>query len=284
MRNLKAYTEDAFLFHKNVVKRKQNPKADLGYKARLDSYNSKVENQFKLYDNGFNDKILENLIALSLTAQEKSDILALYSYKAKAIQNLKIKLTTTETNRIISTCQNCTIGEVSSMDHILPKETFAEFVVHPKNLFPSCSKCNSFKVNSWLEDGRRVFLNLFIDELPPEQYLFVNAVVTTDNIQTFFQVENRNGIPQELFRLIQSHYGKLYLCQRFSESASEVITALDNSIVPYVGKLPPHEIISAVKEKILRDKSVFGPNYWKSVLELSLIDNKDYLDRLFLRS
>ncbi len=240
-----------------------------------------MERQFNLYDENYNNKSLEKIVPLKFSNTEKGDILGLYSYKSKAIQDLKIKLTTTENNRIINTCQSCTIGEVNSLDHILPKEMFAEFAVNPRNLLPCCTKCNSYKLNSWLEGGERIFLNLFLDELPNEQYLFVNTLVEPHNIQADFVVGNKSGIVPELYRIIESHYRRLYLCKRFSENISEVVTALDNSIIPYVDKLGQNDIIAATKEKISKDRVAFGSNYWKSLLELSLIENEDYLKRLF---
>lgn len=280
MRNLKIYSDDVLAFHKLVVDRKRNPKDDEQYKVRLASYYPRVELQFERYDRNYDDKSLESVTGIELTAKEKTDMLGLYAYKSKTIQELKIHLTTTESNRIINTCQNCTIGEVNSLDHILPKEAFAEFSVHPKNLFPSCTKCNSYKTNSWLEGNKRIFLNLFCDELPATQYLFVNTEFIGNNIQVSFNVDNRFGINPEMFRLIESHYRRLHLCQRFAENASEVITAFANAIIPYSKLLSYDALIETAKEKIEKDRAAFGYNYWKSLLELNLIKSTDYLNMI----
>ena len=281
MRNLKVYSDDAFTFHMHVVDHKRNRKDDVHYKERLVSYNDKIKRQYDSYDENYNGRSLENITGLDLSANEKNDLLGLYSYKSKAIQELKIRLTTSENNRVINTCQSCTVGEVNSLDHILPKDVFSEFSVNPKNLFPSCTKCNSFKVNSWLEGNQRIFLNLFCDELPNEQYLFVDTQITEDNIQASFIIDNKYGIHPNVYNLIASHYRRLYLCERFAENSSEVITSLDNSIMPYTKMVSAADIIGATKEKIAKDRATFGYNYWKSLLELSLIDNKDYLSRIF---
>ncbi len=281
MLNLNVYDGDAFAFHNKIIESKRNTKDDPQFKQRLLSYNGIIQEQFEKYNENYNNGCIESISGLNLSTKEKMDLLSLYSYKSKVIQELKIKLTTNQYNRVVSTCQNCTIGEVNSFDHILPKEVFAEFVVHPKNLFPSCTKCNSFKLNSWLSGNKRLFLNLFLDELPSEQYLFVDVKVSSENFETNFTTKNINKISEDKYELIASHYKRLRLCQRFSENAAEVISSLTHSIRPYVNLVSIDDVIGATKTKIAQDKLAFGNNYWKSILELTLIENEEYQKMLF---
>lgn len=279
MRKLNSYNDDTFEFYKEVVASKKNSKQDNDYKERLAGFQDTVENQFEHYDDSFGNNDLVGLASHGYIDGDKADLLRLYSYKGKNIQKLKVAVTTTARNRILSTCQNCTIGEVNSFDHFVNKEEFPEFSVHPNNLFPSCTKCNSYKGQEWREHGQVTYLNLYLDNLPEDQYLFVDInVEDNDVILTEFYVENLNGINPVFFERIQNHYSNLHLCQRFQENADTVITSLENTVRTYADKLPLEDIIELVIENSERDLIYYGYNYWKSILVIALMRNDDFIE------
>lgn len=279
MRNLRHYTDDAFEFHKEVLKSKNTTKKDPSYKERLENMDDAIEGQFSAYNDNFARNTLENIDSYGHTDDEKNDLLKLYSYKNSVIKNLKVKITTTAANRIINTCPNCTISEINSFDHYLPKDEFPEFVVNPKNLFPSCTICNGYKNYVWIEGGKRVFLNLYLDPLPAEQYLYVNLAIAGDVVTTTFYLQNNGDIPNDIFEIIETHYNKLHLLERFSANINEVITSLENTIISFISKLPLDEIKDSIIEKSNRDRIAFGHNYWKSVLEIELANCVEYMNR-----
>lgn len=137
MNNLKNSTINAITFFDDVVNLKKNTKSDPTYKVRVNLLRNDIQNKFNEYDTLFVKNNLVTINPFGYTNQDKVDLLKLYSYQSKIIQKLKNSITTTEHNRIINTCQNCTISEVNSFDHIIPKNEFPEFSVNPKNLFPS---------------------------------------------------------------------------------------------------------------------------------------------------
>jgi len=281
MKNLNFYNKDeAFLFHQNIVRSKRAMEKDPEIRNRLLALNDEIKILYESYKKNFNTNDLELLKSYGYVDQNKSDLLGLYSFKSSIIQKFKNGITTTATNRVINTCQNCTIGEVSSFDHILPKEEFTEFVVNPLNLFPSCSVCNSAKGKYWFKNGKRIFLNLYLDILPNLQYLFVKVSFVDNTFITDFSIQNPNNIDTVLFNIIESHYSSLHLTKRFSDCNDKVITAFQNSLKPFVGKLPFDEIIKTAIESIELNRNFFGYNYWQSILELELINNPDFIKLL----
>lgn len=279
MKNIVPHAGDTFSFHKKVIEKKRHAPTDTDYKIRVSSYNDVVESKFKIFEDKFKNDKLEELVPEGYTGVEKDTLHNLYKFKSKLLQDLKVELTTTHTNRIVNTCQNCTISEVNSFDHFLPKEEFAEFSVNPKNLFPSCTKCNSYKGDIWREHNKRVFLNLYLDELPNEQYLFVDIVVNSAEIDLTYKLDNINNIEDNLYNLIKNHYEKLYLCQRFKENSAEVVSELDIEINKYKAELSIDKIKNVVIEECNEYKKVFGYNYWKAILKMSLINNPGYMSR-----
>ncbi|MFW2477730.1 MAG: HNH endonuclease [Sediminibacterium sp.] len=279
MRNLKAYNIDSFEFYKEIVNKKRNSVKDPTYKTRLATFETNIETLYKQYDDEFATDTLPTLRPHGYRDQDEKDLVSLYSYQNSKMQNLKIALTTNEQNRKVSTCQHCTIGEVNSFDHFVPKGEFAEFSVHPKNLIPSCSKCNSYKSTGWRNNNNRLFLNLYLDTLPDLQYLFVNLTVTDKDVSTTFYLDNRNGIDVKMYTLLEQHYRSLDLFNRFNENIDDVVEELEADMRSGMEKLSFEDAKNVSISSSNKKRTVFGANYWKSILELALLDNQDFRSR-----
>lgn len=312
MRNLVPYKDNTFDFHKNVIRRKRNALTDPTFKTRVTSYNNVIENKFKEFENKFINDRLEDLVPVGYADQEKDTLHKLYKYKSKILKDLKDSLTKTVKDRKSSRCQNCTISEVNSFDHFLPKDEFAEYSVNPKNLFPSCTICNSYKGSIWRENSKRVFLNLYIDILPKKQYLFIDTSINGDDINLTYKLSNIDHIrvykvlkqlrwsPNtliftlkdydkqfytiystnfKLFNLIKNHYHKLHLCTRFKENSGDIITELDIEINRYKSEIGIENIKEIIVKQCNDYRNIFGFNYWESILKLSLINDPNYINR-----
>jgi len=277
MRNLEVYSEDSFTFYKDSVKRKRNPKDDLFYKDRLALLESYVQTRYQLYDEKFSNDLLPEILEHDYSNEEENDLLSLYSFKAKMLGDLRIKLTTTKNNRISNDCQNCTIGEVSSFDHYLPKDLYPEFAIHPKNLVPSCSICNSYKGKKWQNAGRRMFVSPYLDIFPNKQFLFVEIKATKTEIEIDFLIDNRNNLSLDLFEIIESHYTKLYLCRRFAENCERVITEIKTEFIKYSKKLTISDIQETITECANEHRSFFGYNHYAYILQIALTNNDDFI-------
>lgn len=281
MKNLKPYTECSNTFLDNVLNSKKNSTKDPNYKNRVEILKPNVKNKFTTYDAEHKDNNLASLTAHGYSGQDKADLLKLYKYDNSVIQKLNEKVTTLEGDRILNTCQNCTINEINSLDHIVPKDEFPEFSVNPRNLFPSCTKCNGHKNVIWRENNKSLFLNLYLDDLPEEQYLFCNPTFDDDKITLQFTVENRFNIEQSLFELIYNHYTRLHLPKRFKKNSHDTIYELNKEIKKYKDKIDKEELIKTIKEDVLEEKKYYGFNYWKSIIKETLINDATYLALMF---
>ena len=282
MRKLNVYSEDAFTFYKAMVSSKRNKASDPAYKQRMEVIEESIEQLYDIYNDSFAGNDLQSLQPHTFTDNQRSDLLKLYSYRNTNLQKLKIKLTTIEFNKVLNTCQCCTIGEVGSFDHIVPKEEFPEFSVNPKNLFPSCHKCNSYKNVAWRNGDARIFLNLFLDDLPKKQYLFVDVGLERDNVvKVKFYLKNVHGVNKKRFSLIESHYSNLYLLQRFEDSVDSVITSLVNGITASSGLMKKKTIVDQIIATSTANKDFFGANYWKSIVEIALAETPAFVDAHF---
>ncbi len=278
MRNLEAYLDNSFEFYEDVVGTKRNTKRDSKYLERVSLLNKQISVLFKGYDTQFTSNNLVSITPYGYENQEKKDLLALYSYRNRILQSLVAKVSRITAERILKTCQSCTINEANTLDHILPKDYYAEFSVHPKNLIPSCSKCNGHKGTNWKSGNTNLFLNLYLDQLPSVDYLFVTTTIESNTVKAEFRVENINGIQSNLFELIRSHYTRLKLIERFSSNIDSVVEPLKNELEVFKGKIPISEFQNIVIERNRKNRTSFGQNYWKSVLEDELIMNDDFIN------
>ncbi|WP_313578227.1 HNH endonuclease [Chishuiella sp.] len=277
MKNLNPYNDDPCSFLDDIIKTKRYSKKDPNYRIRLNVLIPNVKLYYNDYINAHN---INNHLSLSPSIsdnQNKNDLLKLYSSKDKKLIEFKYSRTTVYDNRIKKICQYCTINSCNTLDHIVPKEEYSEFAVNPLNLLPACSECNSYKGKYWKKGGNRLFLNLYTDILPDEQYLFVDLIFNTNQIEIKFKLENINGINSTLFNLICSHYSKLNLLNRFNTNSNEIISELIYQIKSFKNKLSILDIKESILDQIKSNKKEFGYNYYKSILEETLINSDEFI-------
>jgi hypothetical protein len=277
MKNLVPYKEDCFDVHSNAVNKKQ--RGDL--KDRLLKLNSSIEAEYKVFLAKFSSNDLLSLVPNATLRLSKDDLSTLYNYQSSVIISVRKNIQSLQVKTIISTCQNCTIDSANTLDHILPQSAYPEFVVNPKNLFPCCSACNSFKEAGW-GGTKQEFLNLYLDDLPKEQYLFVDVSFDKNSDLDFsFYLRNVDGkIDATLFSTIESHYNKLQLFSRMKLKSVEYVSELETKIRAFKELLTIQVITNNLIKAIDEDKAAYGDNHWKCVLELALLKNPLFLKRI----
>jgi hypothetical protein len=280
MKNLKVYSGDAFLFHKKVCDSKNTTNNDPLYKSRLEALNPDIEDAYEDYDHKSSGDDLASLTDSIFTDTQKTDLHKLYSYASVPVKELKEEVTTILNNRTHSTCQNCTILSIGSMDHYVPQEDFPEFIVNPHNLVPSCKDCNGYKNKVWRENGDCTFINLYSDILPQVDYLFVDINYEDDVFIPTFLLNNSNGIDARFFAKVENHYNKLHLPRRFREESNRIITDLTIGIESRETNISLTSAISTSLRTANAFKVCYGHNYWIAVLQIALLNNQDFIQSL----
>lgn len=273
MLKIKYYEENAYSFYEDIIRSKRNTKNKPRFKDEIVAISNAQSDCFDVYDNAFNFNSLVSIDAAAYDDNDKNNLKALYSYRNKKIQELKNTLTIhpLHKNSILNTCQNCTINEVDTMDHILGQTEFPEFAVHPKNLFPCCSVCNKKKSDDYVDDkGSQLFLNLFLDDLPQSQYLHVEF---GNNWLPRFRLRQPDDISNDLFRLIENHYKRLDLLTRFRDNSNQIISTLRATIRAF-----KKEDIKDKIEEICSDlEPTLGYNHRQIILYRALGSSEEFI-------
>jgi 5-methylcytosine-specific restriction endonuclease McrA len=277
MKNLEVYNGDSLDFFKDVVKRKRNPKDDPTYKARLTNLDLPIEGRYLEYDEKYEKDDLQSIPMSVYTEQQGDDMLSLYKFSSKAMVDLRIKLTTTKNKIVSDTCHNCTISEINSFDHYLPKEKYPEFAVHPKNLIPSCTVCNGHKGDNWQIDGKRIFISPYLDILPDLQFLFVEVSATENDMDVKFTIDNPFEIDATLYEIVETHYRKLFLCERFVRNCATIIEEIKTEMLNYSKRLNLKDLKETIIECAIDNRQVFGFNHFKYLLTIALVQHEDFV-------
>lgn len=275
MLKIKAYEGDSFPFYQEVVSSKRNTISKPRLKQELMTVSNTQSSYFENYDEAFRSNSLAIIEAMPYGENDKTNLQALYNYRSKKIQSLKDSLTRhpLHTEHILNTCQNCTINEIDSMDHILGQAEFPEFAVHPKNLFPCCTVCNRKKSNQYVdEEGSQLFLNLFLDDLPQSQYLHVDF---GDNWLPHFRLEQPDDVPDNIFHLIERHYEQLDLLNRFSDNSNAIISSLRSTIRMFRGT--GIGVGDKIEEYCSEQEVFLGYNHRQVVLTRALGSSQEFI-------
>ncbi|EOX4177214.1 hypothetical protein ACPF4G_001552 [Vibrio cholerae] len=273
MLKIKYYQDDSYSFYKDVIVSKRNTKKNPSFKVDINAISNTQSSYFKVYDEKFFNNSLTSIEAAEYTKNDKENLQTLYNYRSKKIQELKNSLTIHPLHKehILNTCQNCTINEVDTMDHILGQSKFPEFSVHPKNLFPCCSVCNKKKSDNYVdEEGQQLFLNLFLDDLPKSQYLHVEF---DKNWLPRFYLKQPEDVSDDLFRLIESHYKRLDLLDRFRDNSNHIISTLKSTIKVF----KEENIKEKIEELCLDLEPTLGYNHRQIILYRALGSSKKFI-------
>ncbi|RFZ90275.1 hypothetical protein D0C36_20985 [Mucilaginibacter conchicola] len=269
MKNLKPYNANDFEFYDSVLSAKDSD--DL--RLRLSPVSGVIKAAFDIYATHFRDNGLASLVPGPTFILHKRDLISLYNYNSSAISRLRNEIERLQPQQLRTTCQYCTLTSNESMDHYVPKDEFPEYAVNPLNLFPSCSKCNQHKSFVWRNNEKRTTLNLYTDQLPDDQYLFVEVKLDEySELEFEFYLENSGRIDDDVFSLIESHFKSLKLLKRMREKSIPLISELRNTICSRLKNLPYAVIKEEIRETAEANRLDFGRNYWKSVVELELIE------------
>lgn len=275
MINFKHYPSDAFKLYKEAVEGKR----DKTGKECLQLIQDEVKKAYLEYDNAFDAKTTHNLHpTTSLSELDRENLLALYGSNKKIVKTVRAWIDANNKRTYLKVCPYCSLGAANTTEHILPKAIYQEYAVHAKNLIPCCSDCNSRKGNAVRDDkGNPIILNFYYDSLPIVQYLFVEISFDANGIVNFtYHLDNVNNVDTPMFRLIESHFTRLDLLNRFKTKAVSEYAEIENSLLVDLESKGIENCMSDLKKKALKDAVDYGCNHWMVVLKLTLAESEEY--------
>lgn len=193
--------------------------------TRLKNAWTSIKKRYKHYED--RSAILETLIAAKLSDIRKRDCKHCYKYTTKPLSDLIGQVLQIVPASKSTMCQYCLIGEIDSVDHYAPQDLFPEFSVFARNLVASCGLCNRLKNAKWLKNGVRDIFSLYFDDLPTDQFLYVEIDFPSGNrAKVSFDLNRPSGMSTATFARIERQFEILKLIERYNKAGAEFVSEM----------------------------------------------------------
>ena len=146
-------------------------------------------------------------------------------------------------------CPYCLIGNVTTLDHYLPKANYIDYAITPMNLIPSCVDCNSNKSDEIYDIEEKLLINSYIEDITSINWL-EGELIEAFPITFKFKIKSNLGSSVLRSRL-ERQFFKLELDLRYGNTASRIFRIRVKSIV--IDYLSGG--LEAVRKKLESDKS-----------------------------
>lgn len=131
----------------------------------------------------------------------------------------------------LNKCPFCGIGQVSTLDHYLPKKKFPTFAVLPFNLVPCCKDCNTGKRNSYARSINKQTFHPYFDNYTIDQWLFAR-VKNTSPVSIEYYVNPPASWSTIDKDRVSSHFNNYGLAKMYAiESSSRLIDLRDEFVL-----------------------------------------------------
>lgn len=206
-------------------------------------------------------------IGASTLMEIRPQLRACYGIETKKLVALKADIKVAQAKRRLKYCPYCGTTANETHDHYLPASLFPEFAVNAFNLVPCCFRCNTIKDNDWLDTaGNRRYLHFYCDQIPDVDFVRVELISRPPlvGVGARFSIEQA-GMDDVVWGLIQRHFDRLHLIDRYNENASDEIGEILEDCANHLAA-GGVDVRRFLEEQGISDANVFGRSNWRSVL------------------
>ena len=268
MINMKKYAggKKPYELFSEAVDRKDKNSADT---IALNVNKRKVEIAYRYYERAMDNQKLGLLTPSTVLSSIKQPLLGMYSSGCKLVKDFRSWHFNNNPQTYNNVCPYCTINSANTTEHILPKEVYSEYAVNVFNLIPACSECNTFKGDDIFDENGEIFtINFYTDTLPDIRYLFARITHIVGGVQFAYYLDNRNGIDRNLYALIQRHFKRYHLINRYYTKAVQELSNIENyfKFEEITCEADYDKAASKLIRKTDADAVAYGRNHWKIVM------------------
>ena len=259
--------DDVKLFLAVITKKRKR-------KQRLRWIQDDVFDAYKRYEDRAPE--LADLAPIPLTDRQAADLIHCYERRTAPLNAFRAQLLN---NVKYVKCCLCGLGESSTLDHYLPKQTYPEFSIFSLNLVPCCPCCNSYKNQVISRNGVRSSLHPYFDSLPTDRFLAVDTRLRSDALSLRYHVFRPTGMDRHTYQRLTSHFSLLKLEDRYRRMGLEHLGSQYPSLERIYGDF---EDANGVAKLLKTTAGTFeaqnGVNHWRAVLYRSLSEMGEFCD------
>lgn len=241
-----------------------NDKRNDENKVIIPRVNKKIIELAKLYNQYAQENKLNSCDLACFFLDEDIDYLQrLYSYRLqKKIEGREYYDKIIE--EISDFCPYCNHGDVSQVDHFLPKSLYDAFTVYPNNLVPICAVCNNVKDDYYGVDYSSNLLHPYFDDVNNSQWLFANLAPKPKNkliIEYTCQPDSNIYSKDDIAR-ITNNFNTLKLNKRFKDIARSQSRQIKSNLRRITSKNSKMAKKRYIKREINKNIDIYGLNHW----------------------
>ena len=248
----------------------------------LTSIESQVKACYEQYENEVNNHRVHMINPHGFVSPEKDKLKELYSSKsnvAKKIRSHHNEFTSTLRRTYHNKCPYCVLSEPNTLEHILPKEKYPEYAIHVYNLIPCCSKCNSHKGESIIDNttGLPQTLNLYYHN--PEKFQFLQVDCNLDPFgkpKFSYNLSFPEDADPDLSAVIKNHFNRLRLIERYNEEAVREYAVIEPTIFTFCKGKKFEDALSSISDYIHVLSSNYGINHYLVALYNCILTSTQY--------
>lgn len=207
---------------------------------------------------------------------DKATMKQVYDYRMVQCEDGKVYYNKIFDSAADGICPLCSVREVDTLDHYLPKMKFPVFAVTPINLIPACFKCNRGKLVSYPTTAEDQTLHPYYDNIDVDHWLRVR-VIQGNPISFHFYVERHDNWDDVKFARVKSHFDSFKLNELFSSQASRAFRGASLQLKGLFNR-SPEELINHLNEAC-KSRLSLGKNSWEYALYFELANNKWFLEK-----
>ncbi|WP_177766252.1 HNH endonuclease [Flavobacterium sp. I3-2] len=234
-----------------------------------------LENQYitKTQDNTLYE--ISRGIPASITLTEES-LIRYYEYRMLERDNGRNFYDKLLISVPYNTCPYCTIKNVTTIDHFLPKSKYPFLSVTPTNLVPSCRDCNTDKKVSYPTNRDNQTFHPYFDIVDNEPWI-IAELLRAEPLSFHFKVQRIPTWDDNKYSRSLTHFDAYKINELFSSEANNELRGRRLFFKRHIQRNRT-ELIDHLNETYQSYLDSFGLLDWRTVMYHCLINDDWFLD------
>jgi len=249
---------------RTIIREKQNPRRN-----DLINIEGSINELYTEYIDNF--KGMVDSTAHDFNLNQKGCLMHCYDSRTPTFKLVRDRIFNEQPAVLISFCPYCLLDSPKTLDHYINKAEYQEYSTLIRNLIPCCYDCNQVKGVDWRLNENRLFIHFYEDTFI--QYRFLHFSID-NNFNCSFKLLKPDEITIEQFEIVENHFRKLELLERYLKRSNDYTSTELRSIHTnhQLGISIP-VIIQTLESKLEAKELRYGLNYWQCAIDRGIVSN-----------
>ncbi|MCF2491133.1 HNH endonuclease [Dyadobacter sp. CY347] len=179
---------------------------------------------------------------------------------------------------LTSLCPYCGFGEITNLDHHLPRSLYNGLAIYHKNLVPCCGTCNNKKRTVDGAQADQQFHHIFFNTIPNDLIFFkATAELDAGSLSVIFEIQDIDGMPPETLDRLRFQVERLNLKERYISTINDFIISHKSSFeIMFEVRNSGADVKGFIDRSAISLGKEYGLNDWRPVLFRALAECNDF--------